>query len=147
VSEVVQNFALPTGKQLHLFLYVALGWLICGASLSFWLETQQEVPYPGLALGAVVGLWTLSLLDLVALTRLLGVVFKWMSPNSGNPAVFFIQTLFWGALKLVCLGLFFITLLKGQKIPMHGLLLGMATLGVVPVVGGFIWSQRISENA
>lgn len=147
MSEAVRNLALPQGKQLYLFGYVAMAWLVGSSVVSFFLEAGQESGTPVLALAALVGFWALSVLDLVALTRFLSVIFKWMSPDAEKRPLFLIQAMFWGLIKVVCLGLFFITLLKGQKIPMHGLLLGMGTLGVVPVVGGFIWSQRILQDA
>jgi hypothetical protein len=86
----------------------------------------------------------LCLVNLVALVKTLNHVFQLMGGKAGHS----VQALIWGSFKLVCLGLFIIVLLKGQQnIPSVGLIAGLSTWVAVPLIGGFLWSQRILQHA
>ena len=92
-------------------------------------------------------LWFLSILDLAVLSKLGLVLFSLVNAEGARRSALTIQAFFWGAFKIICLGLFVITLLKGQKIPVSGLSLGMGTLVVVPLLGGFLWSRKVLTDA
>lgn len=122
------------------FLIVALFWVVMGilGCQYFSVETGSF----SRSLIWFLGLWTLCLLDLVALTKTVQSVLRMASSSDENRAACAIQTFSWGAIKLVCLGFFTLVLIQGRTIPIAGLLFGMATLLVVPLFGGLIWSQK-----
>jgi hypothetical protein len=89
----------------------------------------------------LAGLYVLSLCDLVALGKTIeGMIF--VADDAGeNRAVRALQTFYWALLKLLCLGIFTVVLIKGKSIPSAGLLLGMGTICFVPLLGGLFWSR------
>lgn len=131
-------------SSLGLFSFL---WLIASEALAVALATSSSQRF--LAVQWIFIFWVLSILDLVALAKTLSSVMGLInsSEKSELRATYMVQTLCWGFFKLACLGLFILVLLKGQNIPWIGLLLGMGTLVVVPVMGGFVWSQRALRNA
>jgi hypothetical protein len=127
------------------FFGVAVLWLILGQFLAWrWSSSFDQAI---LACQWMFIFWALCILDLLALVKLISIAFQWINSTLENRPVYLIQTLSWGGIKLVCLGFFIGILLKEQHIPMHGLLLGLGTLAIVPWVGGFFWSQRILQDA
>jgi hypothetical protein len=134
-------------SKLDIFLFGLVGvlWLalaqVLGRVLSHSpIEAQESFQW-------ILGFWALCVLDLLVLRKLISIIFQLVSLAEGNRLRQSIQALCWGVLKVLCLGLFIVVLLKGQKIPMHGLLLGIGTLGVIPVFGGLLLSQRVCHNA
>jgi hypothetical protein len=127
------------------FVFAALGWLV----VSQWICRELSVGTENSALAAqwALGLWLLAVVDLAVLGKTISCVLFLMHSTSEMRSAHVVQALCWGLFKVVCLGLFIIILLKGQKIPMRGLLLGMGTLVIVPLTGGFFWSQRVLRNA
>ncbi|MFZ9596660.1 MAG: hypothetical protein ACO3A2_11365 [Bdellovibrionia bacterium] len=123
----------------------AVSWLIFSEGLSFFLAQDPSERASVLGLNAV--LWALSLLNLLVLGRLASLVFKVIDSPPEFNAAYQVQIGVWGCFKLVCLGLFTIVLLKGSPIPLLSVFLGMSTWIVVPLAGGFFWSQRILKNA
>ena len=123
------------------FGLVGLVWLVFGEILCHFLTPNTELAW--VSSRWLLGIWALCIVDLYVLRMLVWSVLQILRSDQGNPSLYVIQTAFWGVLKLVCLGLFIIVLLKGQKIPLHSLLMGIGTLGMVPLVGGFLWSQRL----
>ncbi len=113
-------------------LWLAVSLLIC----QFW-ETSPDVYLS--QVGCTI-LWLVSVLDFFVLRMLADSIFQKIAASSRGRQHFSRWILFWGFFKAVCLGLFIIVLLKGHKIPLLGLSLGIATLGVVPLAGGFFWS-------
>lgn len=131
-------------KTALLFFGVAVVWLILALGVGFvWCLSGDGIR----SLIWLTIFWFLSVLDLAVLAVLVKNIFEWMNAKGENRPVYAIRTLCWGIFKVFCLGLFFIVLLKGQQIPMQGLLLGMGTLVIVPLVGGFLWSQKVLSNA
>lgn len=89
----------------------------------------------------LAGLFLLSLCDLVALGKTIeGMIFV-ASGEGENRSVRALQTFYWILLKLLCLGIFTVVLIKGRSIPSLGLLLGLGTVGIVPLLGGLFWSR------
>jgi hypothetical protein len=132
-------------NSLWLFLWASLAWLVLGWVFCAFLGTSRA---DALASGFWMAIfWGLCVLDLWVLARFMSVAMAWMNAEPEKRTAYSIQAFCWGLFKLVCLGLFIGVLLKGYEIPTYGLLLGMGTLGVVPLFGGFLWSQRILRNA
>jgi hypothetical protein len=124
------------------FLATAFAWLGLGAiGLFFW---EPEAASRPAAWSWMVGFWGFCVADLYALARTVFAVLAVAAEESAEArAKLSIQALFWGILKLGCLGLFTLVLIRhGTGIPAKGLLLGLGTLIVVPIVGGYWWSQR-----
>lgn len=128
------------------FLWVGLAWLIIGSVLS--CAFRPEGISVSLALFWMVDLWALSMLDLLSMAKLsAGLIALRSDSDTGNPGALQIQALFWGVIKLVCLGLFGAVLLRVQAVPTIALFSGFGTLLVVALVGGFWWSQRELSHA
>ena len=137
MTEVPEN----TEKvRLEPFLYVAAGWLVVLVGLSVATAPAGELTH---FLAWDFSLWCLCLFDLFALMKTIVGALKLMSATLENRGPLLIQTSFWGMIKIACLGIFTVILIKGQAIPTLALLLGVGTLVVVPLVGGYWWSLRI----
>jgi hypothetical protein len=142
---VIESLETSNGKDLWVFGGTALSWLaLAQIIVRISSATAEEST---LASQWVLGLWFLCVLDLLVLRKLISIILHLVSDAERKSAKSAFQALIWGALKLLCLGLFILVLLKGQKIPMHGLMLGIGTLGTVPVLGGLLWSQRKFQDA
>jgi hypothetical protein len=128
-----------------LFGTVSIVWLILGEVLCWGFNSNVEQAF--VAYKSVLGFWLLSVLDLTVLAKFLSSTGSLMNATEETKSAHAVQALVWGLAKVVCLGLFVLVLLKGHEIPMHSLLLGMGTLVVVPLAGGYIWSQRVLQNA
>ncbi len=100
------------------------------------------------SLGWMGGLWLLSLVDLVALAQAISAVVALGSDvrPEHKPALY-TQAMTWGAIKLACLGGFAIVLIAGKGAPAAALLLGLGTMIVVPLAGGFFWSREVLNHA
>jgi hypothetical protein len=94
----------------------------------------------------MVGLYLLSLLDLVALGKTVqGVI----AIAAGNRAASTIHTFYWFGLKLACLGIFILAMMSashlGKATPTPGLLVGVGTVTMIPLLGGLFWSWVAHE--
>lgn len=88
--------------------------------------------------------WIVCLFDFFAIFKTIACVLALMSDTQADKkAVLLFQTVFWGLMKLSCLGLLGGLLMMSQRfeIPQKSLLMGLATLMVVPLFGGFWWSR------
>jgi len=141
----IENLRKKTNAGFFLFGAAAVIWLVLGEILCWVFNFDLEQAF--LAYKSFLGFWTLSVLDLGILAKFLSSAAHLMDAEEATRPAYAVQALVWGVGKVVCLGLFVLVLLKGHEIPMHSLLLGMGTLVVVPLAGGFIWSQRILQNA
>ncbi|MEK6580160.1 MAG: hypothetical protein AABZ55_13115, partial [Bdellovibrionota bacterium] len=93
------------------------------------------------------GLWFLCMMDLLAMARTIASLIRWMSASSRDRVSLIVQALYWGTIKLVCLAVFIVILIKSKSIPPASLFLGIATLIVTPLLGGFWWSKRELQHA
>jgi hypothetical protein len=91
-----------------------------------------------------LAIWALCMLDFLTLARCGSSVLALMAsgPNDTKRPYWMIQSLFWGSMKLLCLGAIGVALFYGRSIPSIALLLGLGTLLVVPLFGGFWWSRK-----
>ena len=131
--------------QLKPFFWCSVAWLAAGGTLS--------VALPAGALSAApwfLAFWGLSVLDLLALSRvvqsLLSLVAIEEKDLEKRPALI-IQSFYWGFLKIGCLGAFGIVLFFSTSISKLSMFLGLGTLVIVPLFGGFLWSQRVLKHA
>lgn len=120
-----------------------LGWLALGALILGW---RGEF-------GAMRWFLVLSLtcfVDLVAIARTMTAAFGWISVAdevSEKRTAAALQTFYWGAFKLACLGILGMILIRAQSVPGLSLFLGLATLAVLPLVGGYFWSRSKLQTA
>jgi hypothetical protein len=141
----IDHLGKKTNSGVFLFGIVSFAWLFFGSLIILVLNNNYEKIV--LNYRTFFGFWVLSIMDLVVLAKFLSTVAHYLNAKELTRAALGVQALIWGLFKILCLGLFVLVLLKGQEIPLHGLLLGMGTLVVVPLAGGFFWSQRILKNA
>src|SRR5438046_773181 len=95
------------------FLAVGVLWCVFGVMLCLKLSPATESL---VSVKWMLGLAALCLLDLLALAKVLQTAISLMSdgetPESRPAAI--VQAMFWGAVKLGCLGLFGMILLSGR---------------------------------
>lgn len=124
------------------FVWTALAWTLLGTGFVAYTEGDWAR-----ATGPFLGLALLSALDLLALAKVVERVLGFAAATSEKRGPALVQTFFWGALKLACLGIFILVLSKGVRFAASSLILGLGTLVVVPLVGGYFWSRRDLEHA
>ncbi|MBC7693014.1 MAG: hypothetical protein H7222_14725 [Methylotenera sp.] len=96
----------------------------------------------------MLGLWTLCVLDLVALAKTIAAGIILMSDQAPEKkSALAVQALSWGSLKMIFLGVIGLVLWKASTVPTVALLSGIGTLLIVPLVGGFWWSQKELSHA
>jgi hypothetical protein len=131
------------------FLGAAVIWLALGSALCLWASRGTGVEFRAWAW--LVGIWGLCVLDLLALARVVLGMLAFAGGGSEfsteKKAALGVQTSVWGILKLVCLGTLGATVFVGRNIPSISLLAGLGTLIVVPLAGGFWWSQKVLSHA
>jgi hypothetical protein len=132
-----------------------------GVSAIIWLGTSAWIcwhlaPDATAAHRALTWMGILSgicLLDLYALIQALSALFALMALSSSegsspsirppqSPIFLVIRTSYWGGIKLVCLIFLGTLLARGASpsgIPTVGLITGVSTLVVVPLLGGLLW--------
>lgn len=126
------------------FLTVACAWLALGLVLCARFPGEESFSH---AFGYLGLLWLVCLIDLYSLARAVGAVLEHSTAIPENRGALTIQAFYWGMIKLLCLGILGIILFYGRAIPATSLLVGTGTLVVVPLVGGYRWSQRVPQNA
>lgn len=93
--------------------------------------------------------WFVCLFDFFAIFKTIACVLALMSDaQADKKAVLLFQTLFWGIMKLACLGILGGLLMMSRKleIPQKSLLMGLATLIIVPLFGGYWWSRSVIQQ-
>lgn len=123
--------------DLRPFIYTAILWglVSIGVILGF-----SSVPLP--ALKAWAGFFILSISDLFFLVKTIAATLLLMSDQGAeNRSAYAIQALTYGSLKLLCLGAIGFFLWKFSDVPEAGMFFGLGSLIIVPLVGGFWWSQ------
>jgi hypothetical protein len=134
------------------FVWVAVFWCLFGGAATLYFNSGNWRSLGWFLLG-----WTLCLGDLLALVRMMDTVMPFLkrgAKNESSPAhvgalsIKTVPLMFWGTMKLVFLGLigWFIWSSK-TGMPHSALLMSLATLIVVPLVGGYWWSQRELDYA
>ena len=90
-----------------------------------------------------LGMWALSLFNILALAMTVKEVLALIVENREGSSVSpenrlwrAIRAFSWGTLKLICVGIFIVVLIRAGDVSVMGRLLGAGTLVVVPLVGG-----------
>jgi hypothetical protein len=131
-------------KTVWPFAGVAGLWLaLCIAISLKWAGAHAA----GAAAAWAGALWGLCLLDLYSLARAVGAALELASTEGENRGALIIQAFYWGVIKLTCLGILGAILLHGRSIPMASVVSGFGTMVVVPLVGGYRWSQKVLRHA
>lgn len=111
------------------FVWVALFWMTAVSSLSLgYLFDGQQVAIWTLMIGG------LSFLNMAALWKTVQLA----TEPGQTPGL---SVYFWASLKLICLGVLGYSLWLGRNESFLGICLGLATLIIVPLVGGY-WSNH-----
>lgn len=138
------------------FLAIAIGWIILSAILCLRFSGGEYE-----SRRAVIWMFRLSfisLLDLLAIAKVIFYVFEIQRATEEGPSsaikrkFSIIRTSYWGAIKIVCILICGTILVKGSHlsggIPPVGLVTGISTLVVVPLVGGLAWYfTRVSDDS
>ncbi|MGK5083611.1 hypothetical protein WDW37_09925 [Bdellovibrionota bacterium FG-1] len=132
-------------KQLQPFIWVGLGWLVLGAVVCFVFSSTAQPPIK--TFGWMALIWAFCLLDLYALARAVGAVLGLTTMTGKKRGALVIQASYWGVIKLACLGILGLILLRSSTIPTLGMVLGSSTLIVTPLLGGYWWSQKVLRHA
>lgn len=120
-------------------------WLILGSVLSVLLshnDVWAALYFSVFALASLVDLWVLG--------KAIRAVFQLMSvvdTDSEKRTALAIQAFVWGFFKLACLGILGWILISLKQSPTASIVLGLGTLVVVSLLGGWIWSQRVVRHA
>jgi hypothetical protein len=127
------------------FLIVGAIWLGVSAGVGAYLTHESQRVTQMLFSLAI--LWATCLFDLYALARTAGAALDAMSGAREKRRASVLQALYWATIKLACLGILGVVLLRGDAMPAISLYMGSATLFVVPLFGGYWWSQKVLRHA
>jgi hypothetical protein len=127
------------------FLIAGLVWLFLAGALSVGFNSPEHGYWWNLR-------WTLTLcgvclFDLYALAKAVSATLALASEDKEKRGPLIVQASYWGMVKLVCLGILGAILFRGAPVPTLQLMMGSATLIVVPVVGGYWWSRKVLRHA
>jgi hypothetical protein len=136
------------------FGIAALAWAVIGVAVCRIFAPSSSAFFSNLLW--MTGLYCLSLCDLIALGKTVQGVLSIAASASADPkegsenrAHRAIQTFYWAILKLACLGIFVGAMVlvsrEGKSIPTPGLLAGVGTVAMVPLLGGLFWSRISNE--
>lgn len=98
----------------------------------------------GFAAAWALAFWLACALDLFALAKTIESALSLIAEDrrSQKRPALIVKTTLWGVIKFACLGLLGISLWRARLAPPISLLTGMATLVVVPLLGGLFWSRK-----
>lgn len=126
----------------HLFFpfgLAALGWILISTLICY------RVPADSKNQGALLCMLIFAListLDFLASFRLVTHLLGFAS-GAANRASLALRASYWATIKIACLLLFGLILVKSHSLPVIGLFLGSSTLLIVPLLGGILWYCRI----
>ncbi|MCM2322112.1 MAG: hypothetical protein NDJ90_02510 [Oligoflexia bacterium] len=129
------------GKAVRIFGVSGLVWGVFAALILGLLGAPAGNAWVWLAV-----IWGISLADLLSTGKLVILVLAIASGSKKNQEGL-LQAFAWGSLKLACFGLLGVLLIIGKNIPTPSILLGLATLFVVPVGGGLWWYRKVLRHA
>ena len=129
----------PAGFYFRPFVWVALFSGVVGVCANGYLVDSSGRKE---AVLWFLTLWGVSCLNLAALTQAGLKVLGWMrdTGQKHSPALM-VQVFFWGTIKFVCLILLGSLIWRSRSVPGMTLVLGLSTLVVVPLFGGYLWSR------
>ena len=116
------------------FLYGAAAGVVTALNAASGQTSRELLWFLALFLGSVVNLFALS--------KAVGKVIEWMQYSGQNRSSgLLVEILFWGTLKFGCLILLGSLIWRSRSVPGMTLVLGLSTLVVVPLFGGYLWSR------
>ena len=122
------------------FLVVGFAWAVFGALVCLQLAPEAQSFF---ALKWMLGLALVCMTDLMVLAKAVASVIDLMAlEHPGHQPKRIVQLMFWSTAKFVCLGAIGYILWNGRAIPQCALFTGLATLVVVPLLGGLWWSYQ-----
>lgn len=122
-------------KTLKPFLAVAVFFLLAGVAF-------HAATYSSESTLRFILFWSLCMMNLFFLAKAVASVLNMMTDNDPTQRPMgLISTFFWGSLKLIGLGLLGFLIFQYRDASMAPVLSGVATLVIVPLVGGMLWSQ------
>lgn len=124
------------------FGMAAIGWVLGSIFICRGIYKGSDF---GIALPWMLAFNLISLVDLLASSRLIAHLLS-LHSESVNRTFSVLRASYWASIKIACLFIFGVTLLKGRLLPLFGLLLGASTLLVVPVLGGILWYCMGNRN-
>lgn len=125
------------------FLFVAGGWFLVAEGVSWHFAGGPLA----VAMGWAGLLWALCLFDLYALFRAVGAAFEIVSSEGKKQRAVIVQAFYWGVIKLTCLGILGAILFNKRSLPLVSELTGFGTIVIVPLLGGYGWSQKVLRHA
>ncbi|MDR3607486.1 MAG: hypothetical protein P4M08_08905 [Oligoflexia bacterium] len=139
--------SLVSSESLSGFGLAGLIWLLLSAAICFKLSPDKAELRRSLTWLCI--LFGLSILDLFALAQALSGLFDLMRNESEKPIFLVFRTSYWASIKLVCLIFLGFLMARGSSssgIPTPGLLTGISTLMVVPLLGGVFWQLFVGTS-
>ncbi len=131
------------------FFHVAWIW----AAASKAVISYQLWGKPGVLKALVVfgAFWFLSICSLYSLARVVAMILDLGLVSQEKRTPLLIRASYWGLFKLVCVGILItaLNLVSESASPYFrvAVSLGISTVCVVPLVGGYFWSRRVVEHA
>lgn len=123
------------GKQLKPFAWAGAAWLVLGMVGIMVLSSPESRM---MSVGWFFLFWILGVADLATIAALVFSMVTWQ--DTGDRARMGIRIAVLGIAKVTLLLIFGAILFLRHGIPQSSLLVGLATLIVVPLLGGFAWS-------
>jgi hypothetical protein len=117
------------------FLWTAACWLLSALVISLLLGGDTKMAF------LTAGIWALCVTNLIFLGKTVASVLGLMSYSDRNTKI---AAFVWAGAKFTCLGVLIWVLSWVDRTNLAPVLLGTATLLVVPLVGGIFW--RLSQN-
>lgn len=129
-------------KTLFPFIVCGLFWVALSTALCLYFSGNSEESKR--AVIWMLRLSFISMLDLLAIAKVFYYLFELQRDQEPGKRIFsVIRTSYWGALKIACIVICGTILVKGSHlpagIPVVGLVLGISTLVIVPLLGGAVW--------
>lgn len=128
--------------DLRPFFWATLIWGVLGAGSLFFLSSERDSALQSFAL-----YFGLAVTDLFFIVKTVAATLVLMSDQGAkNRTAYAIQALVFGGLKFLCLGAIGVCLWKVPSRTSGGVLFGLSALVAVPLLGGFLWSQRVLKQ-
>ena len=131
------------------FFIIALAWLLLSGLLIFkkFGNSPEAVT---VALGTLA-FWGLSLVSLFVLAKLVSLILGLTTTPPEKRMGAAIQAFYWAVFKLACVGILITALIRASQATTPGfglaVVLGMGTLCIVPLGGGYLWSRKGIHHA
>lgn len=142
MSEKGYSQKLEKGSLKSTFLMTAVVWLLFAHAV---LVFRQELSVSNELW--LIAFWLFCLFDLFTLSKTVAATMNLMSDQVHINSAHSGGALFWGALKICCLGSIGVVLFFAKSVSISIVLLGMSTMLVVPLAVGFCWSKKELEHA